>query len=59
MDLGIEGRIAMVTGGSNGLGKQAAEALAKEGCIVSICARGPERLEAAVAGPRHPGRRDH
>ena len=49
MDLGIVGRIARVSGGSNGLGKQAAEALAKEGCVVSICARGPERLEAAVA----------
>ena len=59
MDLGIEGRIAMVTGGSNGLGKQAAEALAKEGCIVSICARGPERLEATVAQFTSQGYRVH
>ena len=49
MDLGLEGRVAMITGGSNGLGKQAAQTLAREGCKVSICARGQERLDAAVS----------
>ena len=49
MDLGIEGKVAMITGGSNGLGKQAAQVLAREGCKVSICARGLERLEATVS----------
>jgi NAD(P)-dependent dehydrogenase (short-subunit alcohol dehydrogenase family) len=55
MDLGLEGRVAMITGGSNGLGKQAAQTLAREGCKVSICARGPDRLEGAVAEFRAQG----
>ena len=46
MDLSLQGKIAMVTGGSHGLGKQAADSLAREGCKVSICARGQENLEA-------------
>ena len=45
MDLGLEGRVAMITGGSHGLGKQAAGSLAREGCKIAICARGPEQLE--------------
>ena len=49
MDLGIEGKVAMITGGSRGLGKQAAQVLAREGCKVSICARGEEQLEITVA----------
>ena len=49
MDLGIEGKVAMVTGGSRGLGRQAAQCLAREGCKISICARGAEQLEATVA----------
>ena len=39
----------MITGGSHGLGKQAAESLAREGCKVAICARGQEQLDAAAA----------
>lgn len=46
MDLGIEGRQALVTGGSQGLGREVALGLAREGCDVAICARGPERLRA-------------
>ena len=48
MDLGLTGKVAMITGGSHGLGKQAALALAREGCQVSICARGEERLQATL-----------
>lgn len=44
MDLGIKGKNALVTGGSRGLGRQAALALAREGVNVAICARGEDRL---------------
>ena len=59
MDLGLEGKVAMITGGSHGLGKQAAECLAREGCKVSICARGQEQLDAAVADFRSSGYQAH
>ena len=49
MDLGIEGRVAMVTGGSRGLGHQTALALCQEGCRVSICARGADGLYETVS----------
>ena len=49
MDLGIKGRVALVTGGSRGLGRQAALTLAREGCRVSICGRGAEDLDAALS----------
>ena len=39
MDLGIKDRVAIVTGGSRGLGRQAALSLAQEGVKVAICAR--------------------
>lgn len=46
MDLGIRGRRALVNGGSAGMGRGAALALAREGCEVFISARGAQRLEA-------------
>ncbi|HJR61878.1 MAG TPA: SDR family NAD(P)-dependent oxidoreductase, partial [Vicinamibacterales bacterium] len=50
MDLGLTGKVAIVTGSSRGLGLASARALVAEGCRVCICARGAERLaEAAVA----------
>ena len=48
MDLGIEGRVAMVTGASKGMGKASAMALAEEGCKVAICARTQDDLDEAV-----------
>ncbi|GAT66964.1 SDR family oxidoreductase [Planomonospora sp. ID91781] len=48
MDLGIEGRVALVTGGSAGLGLASARSLAREGCAVCVSARSPERLADAV-----------
>jgi len=49
MDLALTGKVAMITGGSHGLGKQAADSLAREGCKVAICARGQENLDSTVA----------
>ncbi len=49
MDLSLEGKIAIVTGGSKGIGRAAALALAQEGADVAICARGMEDLEDAAA----------
>jgi NAD(P)-dependent dehydrogenase (short-subunit alcohol dehydrogenase family) len=44
MDLELEGKRAIVTGGSRGIGKQIARVLAFEGADVAIAARDPERL---------------
>ncbi len=46
MDLGIAGKVAIVSGGSRGIGYAAAEVLAEEGCHVAICALDPGRLAA-------------
>lgn len=47
MDLGIAGKVAFVAGGSKGLGRAVAEALAAEGADVIICARGEDALVEA------------
>ena len=49
MDLGLTGKVAIVTGSSRGLGLASAQALAAEGCRVCICARGSAGLTAASA----------
>jgi 3-oxoacyl-[acyl-carrier protein] reductase len=48
MDLGLGGRVAIVTGASKGLGLGVARALAAEGAKLVLCARDAERLEAAA-----------
>ena len=48
MDLGIKGRVALVTGGSRGLGLRCALSLAGEGVKVAICGRTEENLNKAV-----------
>ena len=55
MDLGLGGKVAVVTGGSRGLGFAAANSLASEGAHVVICARGQEQLHRAVADLRARG----
>jgi 3-oxoacyl-[acyl-carrier protein] reductase len=49
MDLGLSGKVAIITGGSRGLGRHAALTLAQEGCNVTICARGQDTLDRTVA----------
>jgi NAD(P)-dependent dehydrogenase (short-subunit alcohol dehydrogenase family) len=49
MDLGMQGKKALVTGGSEGIGKAVTRTLAREGVDVAICARRKEPLEAAAA----------
>jgi NAD(P)-dependent dehydrogenase (short-subunit alcohol dehydrogenase family) len=48
MDLGLQGKHAIVTGGSRGIGKAIARELAREGVDVAIVARNKETLEATA-----------
>ena len=50
MDLNLKGRRALVTGGSKGIGKASAQALAQEGCEVMIAARDAQALQTAAKG---------
>jgi 3-oxoacyl-[acyl-carrier protein] reductase len=48
MELGIEGRVALVMAASRGIGRGIATVLAREGARVAIASRTPERIEAAA-----------
>ena len=49
MDLDLRGRKAIVTGGTRGIGRAIAEALADEGCDVAVCARNRAQVDETVA----------
>lgn len=55
MDFGIRDKVAVVSGGSKGMGRSTAEDLAREGCKVLVVARGREAVDHTVAGIRAAG----
>jgi 3-oxoacyl-[acyl-carrier protein] reductase len=48
VDLGLKGRVALVAASSQGIGLATAEAFAAEGCLVAMCARNKEALNAGA-----------
>jgi 3-oxoacyl-[acyl-carrier protein] reductase len=56
MDLGLAGKVAMVTGASRGLGRYMALKLAEEGCDLAICARSTDTLGGTADEIRALGR---
>jgi 3-oxoacyl-[acyl-carrier protein] reductase len=53
VDLGLRGKVALVTAASRGLGRAIAEELGAEGASLVMCARGKEKLDEAVESVRN------
>lgn len=58
MDLGIRGKVALVTGASSGLGEACAVELAREGVRIAVAARRKEELERVASRAREAGSPD-
>ena len=54
---GVEGRVALVTGASQGIGRACAMVLAASGAKVALCARNQEKLEQVASEIATAGRR--
>ena len=61
MDLNLAGKLALITGGSRGIGRAVGEALAAEGCNVVLVSRSAADLDAArrQLEEQYQGRRPH
>ena len=59
LDLGLNGKKAIVTGGSRGIGRAICELLADEGCDVALCARGEAGIEEAMTALAGKGVKAH
>ena len=59
MELGLKGKVAVVTGSSQGIGRSIAEALAREGVQVVINSRNAKELEATAEEMRSAGATVH
>src|SRR5580658_502536 len=59
MELGLKGKVAVVTGSSKGIGRSIAEALAREGVQVVINSRNAKELEATATEMRSAGATVH
>jgi 3-oxoacyl-[acyl-carrier protein] reductase len=57
MDLELDGRRAIVIGGTRGIGRAIVESLAAEGCDVATGARNAEQVQQVIAGHRDRGQR--
>ena len=55
MDLGLKGLRAIMTGGTKGIGRRAADIFADEGANIAICARNADEVKAAVASLKAKG----
>jgi 3-oxoacyl-[acyl-carrier protein] reductase len=55
MDLALNGKVALITGASRGIGKSCALALAEEKCHIAICSRDKETLDKAAEELRGKG----
>lgn len=54
MDLGLRNHVALVTGGTRGIGRAICRALVSEQCHISFCARDPREVEETAAALRDP-----